>query len=136
MRSRADQTVSFTLLPAERLADRVPKRLNLEAPEVTRLPARFLPLPARTPDSVVQLHVRGEGVDLSPPSAFGQGLTMRGGEASSALKFKSQEIIESATGPTVVTVLEAAEGFAATHFVHWPQDALFIRVWTGFVNLC
>ena len=87
-----DQTVSFTILPAERLADRVPKRVNLEAPEVTRLPARFLPLPARTPDSLVQLHVRGEGVDLSPPSGFGQGLTMRGGEASSALKFKSQEI--------------------------------------------
>ena len=34
MRSRADQTVSFSILPADRLADRVPKRLNLEAPEV------------------------------------------------------------------------------------------------------
>ena len=30
----ADQTVSFTLLPAGRLADRVPQRLNLEAPGV------------------------------------------------------------------------------------------------------
>ena len=35
----------------------------------------------------------------------------------------------------MVTILEAIEGFAATHFVHWPQDALFIRVWTEFVNL-
>lgn len=122
-----DLSVSFAFLPTDRMTDRVPKRQNLDAREVNRLPAR-------TPDSLVQLPVRGEGLDLSPPAAFGPGLTMRVDKASSALKFKLQEVIESATGTTVVTVLEAAEGFVAGHFVHWPNDALFIRVWTEFAN--
>jgi alpha-galactosidase len=130
-----DGVATFTFLPDARQAERVPKRRTLDEPAVAQLPARFLPLPARTPDSLVQLHVRGPGLDLSPTPAFGQGLTLRGGEASTALKFTSQQVTENAEAVTVTTELEAKEGFAATHFLRWEKGAAFLRVWTEFCNL-
>jgi alpha-galactosidase len=126
----SDGTVTFSLLPASRAGEVVEKRIHLDAPEILQLPSIYLPMPARAPDPLVQLHVRGMG----PPAAFAQGRTMRGGEAAFALKLAGQRIDEDATGLTLTTLLEAAEGFAAEHVLHWETGAPYLRMWTVVHN--
>src|SRR6478752_9593494 len=98
--------VEFSFWPTAADGRRVEKRTSLDSPEVMQLPARWLPMPARTPDPMVQLHVRGD----APPSAFAQGRTLRNSESCAALKFAGQEVDRSNGGVIVTTRLER-EGF-------------------------
>jgi alpha-galactosidase len=130
-----DDVVSFAFHPAGRTAELVPKRITLDEPEVARLPQCFLLMPARTPDSLVQLSVRGPGIDFSPPLGFANGLTMRGGEASSSLQFKAQLVERSSAGTSIVTELRSSAGFKVNHFLEWCEGDGFFRVWTEFHNI-
>ena len=122
--------VEFSFWPTTTTAQRVEKRRFLDAPEVTQLPAMYLPMSAHSPDPLVQLSVRG----FTHPGAFAQGRTMRNGESCFALLFESQTVAEDARGITITTSLAAEAGFAADHILRWENGAGFFRVWTVFHN--
>ncbi len=122
--------VEFSFWPTSATGRRVEKRRILDAPEVTQLPAMFQPMPARSPDPLMQLLVRG----FSPPNAFAQGRTLRNGESCFALQFQSQQIEITEAKTTITTSLAASAGFAADHVLCWETGTGFFRVWTVFHN--
>jgi alpha-galactosidase len=122
--------VEFSFWPTLATGRRVEKRRILNAPEVVQLPAMFQPMPARTPDPLVQLLVRG----FSPPPAFAQGRTLRNGESCTALQFQAQRLESDAERTMITTSLAAEAGFAADHVLSWETGTGFFRVWTIFHN--
>ncbi len=125
----ATRLVEFSFWPTAMDGRRVEKRASLDSPEVMQLPARWLPMPARTPDPMVQLHVRGD----APPNAFAQGRTLRNSESCAALKFAGQDVERSGEGITVTTRLER-EGLEVDHVVRWLEGDAFFRTWTVVRN--
>jgi alpha-galactosidase len=121
--------VEFSCLPAAMSGRRVEKRKILETPEIINLPAQWQPMPARQPESLVQLHVRG----VSGPAAFAQGRTLRNGEACQMLKFESQSVAGNGESVTITTTVAAAK-FAADHVLQWFKGEAGFRVWTVFHN--
>jgi hypothetical protein len=102
--------VEFSCFPLSMRKRRVAKRQFLDTSEVRQLPAQWQPMPARQPESLVQLHVRG----VSGPAAFAQGRTLRNGEATQMLKFESQRIAEEADSLVITTTVPTSEGRQAT----------------------
>ncbi|HVU26330.1 MAG TPA: glycoside hydrolase family 36 protein [Verrucomicrobiae bacterium] len=121
--------VEFTCLPTTMLNKRVEKRRILETAEVVNLPSDWLPIPARFPESLVQLHVRG----VSGPAAFAQGRTLRNGEACQMLKFESQSLADCDKSLTITTTVATAN-FAVDHILEWFKGESGFRVWTVFHN--
>jgi alpha-galactosidase len=122
--------VEFSFWPTDATMRRVEKRQNLDAPEVKRLPAIYLPLPAHSSDPLVQVLVRG----CTLPGAFAQGRTLRNNTSCFALRFTNQSITEDDQGVTITTSLAADAGFAADHVLRWENSAGFFRVHTVFHN--
>lgn len=122
--------VEFTCLPVAKRNRRVVKRQFLDGLEVRNLPAQWRPMPARQPEALVQLHIRG----MSGPVGFAQGRTLRNGEACQMLRFESQKIAEDAESLSITTTVAAAN-FAAEHVLYWFKGETGFRVWTIFHNL-
>jgi alpha-galactosidase len=122
--------VEFSFWPTSATAHRRQKRQYLDGPEVHRLPAMYLPLPAHAPDPLVQVLVRG----FARPGAFAQGRTLRNSASCLALRFVNQSVTEDGQGVTITTSLAAAAGFAADHVLRWEHGTGFLRVRTVFHN--
>lgn len=86
--------------------------------EIAGLPQSWLPLPAWAPDSLVQLHCRGDAAC----GAFAQGRTMRAGPSTAALVYKGQRVRKSRDRTTVTTTLTHPSGLRCEHLLSWRGD--------------
>jgi alpha-galactosidase len=120
------------LRPAHARAAAVEPRVNLDESYVLAVPARWLPMPARDPESLAQIHLRGD----PRPAGFAQGRSLRGGASTRALEFVEQrDETDNAGGRTIVTVLRSPRGLEIEHRLTHRPGQRALRVKTHVTNV-
>ena len=126
----APDCIGLLLAPLEKHGDILTPREHLDAPCVTALPSRWLPLRAWEVDPLVQVHLRGQ----PGAPAFAGGRTMRGGAATQQLKLKRQDRETTASGTIIRTTLANASGLECVHELELRTGETAFRVRTSARN--
>lgn len=123
--------VEFQCLPAG-TEDRVVEGRKLSTgPHVEGLPPAWqVHQHAHDPEWLVQCHVAG----VPETRGFQLGLSMRGSEALSGLKFDRQEAVTDEEGLRVATHVVHTDGFRLIHQLQWQLGDSFFKVWTECVH--
>lgn len=124
------ERLGLLLVPADKRGDLATPREHLDAPCVTALPARWLPMRAWEVDPLVHVHLRAQ----PGAPAFAGGRTMRGGSATAALKLKTQEQSTTPDGTTIRTILVSDSGLECVHELERRTGEAAFRVRTTARN--
>jgi alpha-galactosidase len=119
------------LLPANLASQTSLRRERIESAEALLLPAHFQPLPARSPDSLVQVKIRGEG----EASARIAGRSMRNSPSTAGLiifESPTQETTGDLT--TIRTTLRSPAGWTVEHCLRWRVGDRALSVSAQLVN--
>ena len=81
-------------------------------------------------DSLVQVKVLGDDY----PAPFAHGHTMRNGQSVTNLRFERQDVIETDTETTVVTILQTSSGHSAEHRLTWYAESEAFEIETIYRN--
>lgn len=65
---------------------------------------------------------------------FSQGRTLRGGESTQKMLYKSQRVFRESTRTCIETCMEDGRGFACTHRLYHTENSGFVTVSTSFEN--
>ncbi len=107
--------------------------LDSRRPEVSGLPAKFQPLLADNPHSLVQIKLAED------PSGggFASGITLLESSTMETLDFDGQEVATNDDSITISTTLRDRNGrFRCVHHLSYSHGEAGLRCWTEFFNDC
>ena len=127
----ATRRVTFLLLPASKLEACVAPRTSVDTPAAhTGQSYKWPAVPARKPDSLVQIRLRGDAVG----QGFALGRTLRNGPSVEKLVLGHQDVATAPDGSLRIDTHLNGPGFAAIHHLRWDAGDPAVTVSTTLRN--
>lgn len=81
-------------------------------------------------DAMVQIKLAGDIYN----GAYAPGNTLRNGESTDRLRYKSQEVIMEGDSQTILTCLWDERGYEVRHSLEWEKGQTWVEMWNELLN--